>query len=151
MKLDLLTTDFPIQGLYLSLHDHLVFGRKSREALIEPAWRARLHDDLGGTIRGLEGFPEGIGGSSRCDPSGIGTSAGAGTGGSARASRDPRLMADIPPGWPGGSPGYPLPRGPGSRGAGGAVGEEPVEGSVLDIDNSALDEPPRGDSEELAP
>ena len=47
---------------YLSLHYHLVFGTKNREALIVPELRARLHDYLGGTIRGLGGYPEGIGG-----------------------------------------------------------------------------------------
>ena len=47
---------------YLSLHYHLVFGTKNREATISLEWRARLHDYLGGTIRGLGGFPEGIGG-----------------------------------------------------------------------------------------
>ncbi len=47
---------------YLSLHYHLVFGTKNREAIIVPEWRARLHDYLGGTLRGLGGFPEGIGG-----------------------------------------------------------------------------------------
>jgi len=47
---------------YLSLHYHLVFSTKNREAIIEPEWRARLHDYLGGTIRGLGGFPEGVGG-----------------------------------------------------------------------------------------
>src|ERR1039458_416664 len=47
---------------YLSLHYQLVFGTKNREAIIVPAWRARLHDYLGGTFRGLGGFPEGIGG-----------------------------------------------------------------------------------------
>ena len=47
---------------YLSLHYHLVFSTKDREPLIVPTWRARLHDYLGGTIRGLGGFPQGIGG-----------------------------------------------------------------------------------------
>jgi len=47
---------------YLSLHYHLVFGTKDRVPCIEAAWRARLHDYLGGTIRGFGGFPEGIGG-----------------------------------------------------------------------------------------
>lgn len=46
---------------YLSPHDHLVFSPRNREALITPEWRARLHDYLGGTIRGLGGFPEAIG------------------------------------------------------------------------------------------
>jgi putative transposase len=47
---------------YLSLHYHLVFATKNREVLIAPEWRVRLHDYLGGTIRGLDGYPEGIGG-----------------------------------------------------------------------------------------
>ena len=51
-----------MSSTYLSLHYHLVFSTKNREALITPDWRARLHDYLGGTVRGLGGFPEGIGG-----------------------------------------------------------------------------------------
>jgi REP element-mobilizing transposase RayT len=47
---------------YLSLHYHLVFSTKNREAIIVPEWRTRLHDYLGGTVRGLGGFPEGVGG-----------------------------------------------------------------------------------------
>ena len=47
---------------YLSLHYHLVFSTKNREMIIAPEWRARLHDYLGGTIRGLGGYPEGVGG-----------------------------------------------------------------------------------------
>lgn len=47
---------------YLSLHYHLVFGTKNREATLSPEWRDRLHDYLGGTLRGLGGFSEGIGG-----------------------------------------------------------------------------------------
>jgi len=47
---------------YLSLHYHVVFGTKERIPFINVAWRSRLHDYLGGTIRGLGGFPEGIGG-----------------------------------------------------------------------------------------
>jgi REP-associated tyrosine transposase len=47
---------------YLSLHYHLVFSTKNRDSLIDPSWRPRLHEYLGGTIRGLDGFPEGIGG-----------------------------------------------------------------------------------------
>jgi putative transposase len=39
---------------YLSLHYHLVFSAKNREAIIAPEWRARLHDYLGGTIRGFK-------------------------------------------------------------------------------------------------
>jgi hypothetical protein len=47
---------------YLSLHYHLVFSTKERLPCIEPSWRARLYDYLGGTIRGLGGFPQGING-----------------------------------------------------------------------------------------
>lgn len=47
---------------YLSLHYHIVFGTKNREPLIDTAWRPRLHEYLGGTIRGMGGCPEGIGG-----------------------------------------------------------------------------------------
>jgi putative transposase len=47
---------------YLSLHYHLVFSTKDRVPSIESAWRSRLHDYLGGTIRGLSGFPQGMGG-----------------------------------------------------------------------------------------
>ena len=47
---------------YLSLHYHLVFGTKNREPTIAAEWRSRLHEYLGGTISGLGGFPQGIGG-----------------------------------------------------------------------------------------
>jgi len=47
---------------YLSLHYHLVFGTKDRVACINPEWRSRFHDYLGGTIRGLGGYPAGVGG-----------------------------------------------------------------------------------------
>lgn len=47
---------------YLSLHYHLVFSTRHREPLIAPSWSDRLHDYLGGTIRGLGGVPQGIGG-----------------------------------------------------------------------------------------
>jgi REP element-mobilizing transposase RayT len=51
-----------MSSTYLSLHYHIVFGTKNREPLIDMAWRARLHEYLGGTIRGLGGYPEGVGG-----------------------------------------------------------------------------------------
>lgn len=51
-----------MSSTYLSLHYHLVFGTKNREPLIAPAWRARLHEYLGGAVRGLGGFPQGVGG-----------------------------------------------------------------------------------------
>ena len=47
---------------YLSLHYHLVFGTKNREPTIAAEWRSRLHEYLGGTIAGLGGFPQGVGG-----------------------------------------------------------------------------------------
>ena len=47
---------------YLSLHYHLVFGTKNRLPMIESGWRPRLHEYLGGTIRGLGGVPEEVGG-----------------------------------------------------------------------------------------
>ena len=47
---------------YLSLHYHLVFATKHREAVIAPEWRSRMHEYLGGTISGLGGFSQGVGG-----------------------------------------------------------------------------------------
>src|SRR6476659_1179838 len=47
---------------YLSLHYHLVFATKNREPTIAPEWRSRLHEYLGGTIAGLGGFSQGVGG-----------------------------------------------------------------------------------------
>jgi putative transposase len=41
---------------------YLLKRSKNRAGIIAPEWRARLHDYLGGTVRGLGGFPEGIGG-----------------------------------------------------------------------------------------
>lgn len=47
---------------YLSLHYHLVFSTKHRQPKISKAWRDRLHEYMGGTVHGLGGHPEGIGG-----------------------------------------------------------------------------------------
>jgi len=47
---------------YLSLHYHLVFSTKDRTPLIQRSWRPRLHESLGGTLAGLDGFPQGVGG-----------------------------------------------------------------------------------------
>jgi putative transposase len=47
---------------YLSLHYHLVFSTKNREPFIAALWRPRLHEYLGGTISGLGGIPEIVGG-----------------------------------------------------------------------------------------
>lgn len=51
-----------MSSTYLSLHYHLVFSTKNRETVIASVWSNRLHEYLGGTIRGLGGFPEGVGG-----------------------------------------------------------------------------------------
>jgi REP element-mobilizing transposase RayT len=47
---------------YLSLHYHIVFGTKDRMPSINATWRPRLHEYLGGTVHGLGGIPEAIGG-----------------------------------------------------------------------------------------
>ena len=47
---------------FLSLHDHLVFSTKGRRPFITDAWRERLFEYLGGTVNGLKGFTQGIGG-----------------------------------------------------------------------------------------
>lgn len=47
---------------YYSLHYHWVCSTKERRPLMKPAWRARFHEYIGGTTRGLEGTPLKIGG-----------------------------------------------------------------------------------------
>lgn len=47
---------------HTSLHFHLIFGTKNRQPPISPAWRERLHEYLGGVVRGLDGIPGGVGG-----------------------------------------------------------------------------------------
>jgi putative transposase len=47
---------------YLSLHYHLVFSTRNRASFIKETWIERLHEYLGGTVSGLGGFPQGIGG-----------------------------------------------------------------------------------------
>ena len=47
---------------FLSLHYHIVFSTKKRLPLIKASWRPPLHEYLGGTVRGLGGIPEIIGG-----------------------------------------------------------------------------------------
>jgi len=47
---------------YLSLHYHLVFATKNREAGIAPERHSRLHEYLGATISGLGGVSQGVGG-----------------------------------------------------------------------------------------
>lgn len=47
---------------FLSLHYHIVFSTKERRPFIKSDWRPRLHEYLGGTVRGLGGVPEIVGG-----------------------------------------------------------------------------------------
>ena len=47
---------------FLSLHYHIVFSTKQRRPLIRSEWRPRLHEYIGGTIRGLQSFPKAVGG-----------------------------------------------------------------------------------------
>ena len=47
---------------FLSLHYHIVFSTKDRAPTIDVAWRTRLHEYLGGTVNGLSGFAQGVGG-----------------------------------------------------------------------------------------
>jgi REP element-mobilizing transposase RayT len=47
---------------FLSLHYHIIFSTKHRAPNIADAWIERLHNYLGGTVRGLEGVTEAVGG-----------------------------------------------------------------------------------------
>lgn len=47
---------------YLSLHYHLVFSTKDRKPIIQSGWRTRLHEYLGGTINGMGGICQAVGG-----------------------------------------------------------------------------------------
>jgi REP element-mobilizing transposase RayT len=47
---------------YLSLHYHLVFSTIERRPFINSEWRTALHAYLGGTVRGLGGVAETVGG-----------------------------------------------------------------------------------------
>ncbi len=47
---------------YTSLHYHIVFSTKNCEPFITTDWRSRLHEYLGGMVRGMDGVPLGIGG-----------------------------------------------------------------------------------------
>lgn len=51
-----------MSSTYLSLHYHIVFSTKHRVPCIDVAWRARLHEYLGGTVQGLGGYSQGVGG-----------------------------------------------------------------------------------------
>ena len=47
---------------YYNLHYHWVCATKERRPFIQSDWRLRLHEYLGGTIRGLAGVPLLLGG-----------------------------------------------------------------------------------------
>lgn len=51
-----------MSSTYLSLHYHIVFSTKERRPMIADAWKSRLHEYLGGTVKGLDGFPQRVGG-----------------------------------------------------------------------------------------
>jgi len=47
---------------FLSLHYHIVFSTKERRPFIRADWRPRMHEYLGGTVTGLKGVAEVVGG-----------------------------------------------------------------------------------------
>jgi REP element-mobilizing transposase RayT len=47
---------------HLSLHYHLVFSTKNREPSMPAELRARIHEYLGGAIRGMNGVAHAVGG-----------------------------------------------------------------------------------------
>jgi putative transposase len=47
---------------FLSLHYHIVFSTKERRPFISADWRPGLHEYLGGTVNGLKGVAEVVGG-----------------------------------------------------------------------------------------
>jgi len=47
---------------YLSLHYLIVHSTKNRAPFIKDSWIGRLHEYIGGTVKGLGGFPQKIGG-----------------------------------------------------------------------------------------
>ena len=51
-----------MSSTFLSLHYHIVFSTKDRRPIIADAWRDRLFEYLGGTVNGLKGFTQGVGG-----------------------------------------------------------------------------------------
>ena len=56
------SSDLTMGSTFYSLHHHVVFSTKERRPLLKPNWRPRLYKYLGGTIRGLGGVAEIIGG-----------------------------------------------------------------------------------------
>ena len=51
-----------MSSTYLSLHYHIIFSTKNRTPSITDSWRTRLHEYLGGTVNGLDGISQGVGG-----------------------------------------------------------------------------------------
>jgi REP element-mobilizing transposase RayT len=51
-----------VQDTYTKLHYHVVFSTLGREPYIADDWRERLHQYIGGTIRGLGGQSLRVGG-----------------------------------------------------------------------------------------
>lgn len=51
-----------IQDTYTKLHYHIVFSTIGRAPIIQAEWRERLHDYIGGTVRGLGGHSVIVGG-----------------------------------------------------------------------------------------
>jgi putative transposase len=51
-----------MSSTFLALHYHIVFSTKDRAPLIDTHWHERLHEYLGGTVAGLEGVTQGVGG-----------------------------------------------------------------------------------------
>ena len=47
---------------YISMHAHIVFATKNRQNIILPTWREKLHEYPGDIAKGLDAFPQGIGG-----------------------------------------------------------------------------------------
>src|SRR5690606_23211147 len=44
------------------LHYHIIFATKGRLPCLDRKWRGELFKYMGGTIRGLNAFPQGVGG-----------------------------------------------------------------------------------------
>jgi putative transposase len=47
---------------FYSLHYHVLFSTKERRSFLRSEWGARVHECLGGTVRGLGGVAEAVGG-----------------------------------------------------------------------------------------
>lgn len=51
-----------MSSTYLSLHYHVVFSTRNRIPFFQPDHLPKLHNYLGGMLRGMDGIPQGIGG-----------------------------------------------------------------------------------------